>query len=601
MQQKFVIDTNFFISGFQTLPSSYKDFAKIYQSLGIEVYIPVEVKNELRFYVQREILPYIKVIESNEKKFQSFMKELYRVTANLPQKPDLKVIFTANNLDATIVSSDLKLLETAEKIGLKTLTNSAFVRLLAKEVKDSSEQKLLENLQNKLFAEEIRYSISSTNRYDPVKRIKKIFDTAISVATMREEEEKVETIDMKETHAFSIQALQLKQLLLETKEDLRKLEEDFKKEKYTELEIELSDRVREITDYLVDWKLAVEEIEDHPIYEDALVVLAKLQYLLIICLVEKKRLDIARVYMDKLMMILFQNSSITEQFILDVHLLRMVILLLSGQMQRLTSYFTPAFHERCIQNQREDIEKITRIIILLTVILTRGEIEEEAITEDFESIEFVNQLGFKFMELEKLHKALLMFEQSFYLAVNNEHKGLAIASLEYIKWLHYTGFKKATEKVYELYNYLVKKYPDLTGSYKLELELETSAKVLKNYITEDFINIEKAPKEIHAPLYCIGTTKYKSKQKSGTLIRVMNWATKCRIGIVDEKGALKEKAELGTIFYLIKGNIKVSPVSTYIKRKYKIELLLELQSQPEPIILTRSSTGWEIPLISKGA
>jgi len=123
----YVIDTNFFISGFQNNPSTYRQFAKILNEIKAEVAIPTYVKNELRFFVQREIVPHVKVKEIKDVDLQKFIRRLSDEATSLPQKPDLAVIYLAEKINATIVSSDLKLLEVAELIGLSTLTDSDFV------------------------------------------------------------------------------------------------------------------------------------------------------------------------------------------------------------------------------------------------------------------------------------------------------------------------------------------------------------------------------------------------------------------------------------------------------------------------------------------
>ena len=212
---KFVIDTNFFITGFQSQPNTFALFAQICSDLQCKIFIPHLIKNEMRYFLQREVLPYVELVKIDNEAFQHFLRKVYSLTANLPQKPDLSVIFLAHEEDATIVSSDLKLLEVAELLDIKTLTNSAFVRYLLTENRDDTHKQFLQNLEKRLFGEEIRYSVSSTNRYDPVKRIRKIFESALSVVREEYEERIDAQSDIPERDEFSIYALQLKELLEE--------------------------------------------------------------------------------------------------------------------------------------------------------------------------------------------------------------------------------------------------------------------------------------------------------------------------------------------------------------------------------------------------
>lgn len=598
MGNKYVVDTNFFITGFQAQPDTYSLFAEIYSSLNCEVLVPNLIKNEMRHYLQRVIIPHVKVIEIKETEFQKFLRMVHSHTANLPQRPDLSVIFVAYQEGCTIVSSDLKLLDVAELIGVKTLTNSAFARYLLNEVEDSLYQQFLQVLEKKLFAEEIRYSVSSTNRYDPVKRIRKIFESALSVA-LEEHEAKVDTFaDIPEREEFSIYSLQLKELIEEIQRDLPSLAADFKEDRFYALEHELISRDKEITDFIVDWKIAIENIEDHPIYNKALEVLGKIQYLLCICLIENKKIELARVYMDKLMLLLFQNTKMDEQYSMDIHLLRMIILLLAGQFDRLASYFIPAFEDQCQQSNRPDIANLIHALILLSVVLSRGEVEETATIAEYDSIEFINQLGFKFMTLGKIKKAELMFAQTFYLALNNNQKGLCIASLEYLTWIYFAGRTKTKTLIEKLYETLVKKFPEIKSSYEPKLKLQRSQKILNTLTTNNkFVDLEKLDTAFKATHYYLSEAYMKLDKKKVSIIKLINWELQVRIGLIDEHGEYSQKMDFGTVLNLLSGKYAIELPSNYIQRKYGVDLLLKVDYSSEPVIVIKSASGWEADYI----
>ncbi|MHA1685089.1 MAG: hypothetical protein ACTSYD_01645 [Candidatus Heimdallarchaeaceae archaeon] len=592
---KFVIDTNFFITGFQSQPNTFALFAQICSDLQCKIFIPHLIKNEMRYFLQREVLPYVELVKIDNEAFQHFLRKVYSLTANLPQKPDLSVIFLAHEEDATIVSSDLKLLEVAELLDIKTLTNSAFVRYLLTENRDDTHKQFLQNLEKRLFGEEIRYSVSSTNRYDPVKRIRKIFESALSVVREEYEERIDAQSDIPERDEFSIYALQLKELLEEVQKDLHSLAYDFEEERFSVLESELISRDKEITDFIVDWKLAIDDIEDHIIYNKALEILGKIQYLLCICLIENKKLDLARVYMDKLMLLLFQNTDANEQYGMDVHVLRMIILLLSGQYDRLSSYFIPAFEDKCRESNRPDIANLIHALILLSVILSRSSVEETAQIVEYESIEFINQLGFKFMTLNKIKKAELMFTQTFYLALNNNQKGLCIASLEYLTWIYFTGRTKTRSCIENLYSALIKKFPDIKSSYSPNLKLLKTTQHLTQFSTNgQFLPIKQLDQAFRATYYYLDESYIKLNRKKVTLIRLMNWDLQVRIGLIDENNEYTHRMDFGTILNLVDGKFAVEIASNYIQRKYGVELLLKIDYTSRPVIAIKSTSGWEI-------
>ena len=593
---RYVIDTNFYISGFQSQPNNFSKLGKTFKDINLEVFLPSLIKNEMRFFLLREILPNVKeeIIDPND--FQKFLTRLYKLTTNLPQKPDLSVIYAAEKLNATVVSSDLKLLETAELLGLATLTNSAFLSLVIEDNNDSNQEPFLKELENRLITAEIRYSVESTNRYDPVKRIRKIIDSAISVIRTEYEEKlsQVSKSDLEESDGFSIESLQLKELLTEIQSDFHKLDEDFKQGQHKELEGELIFRVQEITDSLVEWKLAVDKIEDHGIYKEALLLLGRLQYLACICLIENKKIDLARVYMDKLLMILLQSSDASKEYGLDVHFLRMILLLLSGQIQRLNSYFTPAFEDECTQYQRPDVINVLRALILLTVVLGGNSAIETAKDLDLDNIEFINQLGFKFLQLEKLKKASLMFEQTFYLSLNTKNRGLCIASLEYLSWLYFTGYSHVKSKILSLYDILIKKFPEIKSSYKIELQVKNKPKDLEKYTTQNFVDLSSLPIDFKSALYCIGLGHMRSKNKITPIIKVMNWGIMARIAIIDENSEFTENSTLGNTIHLINGKFRITQASSYFRKDHDVELILQIDNLSEPTIMFRSPGGWEL-------
>ncbi len=593
---RYVIDTNFYISGFQSQPNKYPKFAKTIKDVKVEIFLPSLIKNEMRFFLLREILPHVKEEAVDPHKFQDFITKILKLTANLPQKPDLSVIHVADRLNATVVSSDLKLLETAELLGISTLTNSAFLRLIIADNKDHSQESFLKELENRLITAEIRYSVESTNRYDPVKRIRKIIDSAVSVIQSEYEEKlsQISRTDLEKVDGFSIESLQLKELLTEIQSDFHGLDEDFRQGQYKLLERELLSRVREITDYLVEWKLAVDKIEDHVIYNEALLLLGRLQYLACICLIENRKVDLARVYMDKLLMILFQSSDASKEYGLDVHFLRMIILLLSGQIQRLNSYFTPAFEDECNQYQRTDVVNVIRALILLTVVIGGNAAVEKAKDLDLDNIEFINQLGFKFMQLNELRKASLMFEQTFYLSLNSKNRGLCIASLEYLSWLYFSGYSQIKNKINSLYEVFVDKFPEIKSSYKVELQVTSRPKDLEEYITPDFVDLSALPIDFKSALYCVGVGQMRTKNKLTPIIRVMNWGIMARIAIVDENNEFTDNSNLGNIIHLINGRFKITLASSYFRKEHDVELILNMDSLSEHTLMFRSPGGWEL-------
>ncbi|MCK4845744.1 MAG: hypothetical protein KAS95_08730, partial [Candidatus Heimdallarchaeota archaeon] len=74
--RKFVLDTNFFISGFEKNPTDFPFFLQTIYDLGLEIYVSNHILQELRWYLRRRIRPPIQVIQVSMKKIRTFRKEL---------------------------------------------------------------------------------------------------------------------------------------------------------------------------------------------------------------------------------------------------------------------------------------------------------------------------------------------------------------------------------------------------------------------------------------------------------------------------------------------------------------------------------------------
>ena len=59
---KFVLDTNFFISGFEANPSDFGLFLDIITEMGIELYVTTYIMQEIRWYLRRRIKPPIQIL-----------------------------------------------------------------------------------------------------------------------------------------------------------------------------------------------------------------------------------------------------------------------------------------------------------------------------------------------------------------------------------------------------------------------------------------------------------------------------------------------------------------------------------------------------------
>jgi len=202
------------------------------------------------------------------------------------------------------------------------------------------------------------------------------------------------------------------------------------------------------------------------------------------------------------------------------------------------------------------------------------------------------------MQLEDLQKAALMFEQTFYLSLNSKNRGLCIASLEYLGWLYFSGFHPAKSVIQNLYEILIKKFPEIKSSYQVSLQVTSKPKDLENFTSSSYQPLSALAIDLKSPLYCVGISYMKEKNKIKPLIKVMNWGMMARIGIIDENQELIRNATLGNTIHLIDGKFKIVPASAHFRKQHDVELILHIDNVSQPTILCRSPGGWELTTIA---
>ena len=127
---KFVLDTNFFISGFEKNPSDFTLFLNIISDMGIELYVTSNILQEIRWYLRRRIKEPVKVLRIPIKDVREFKSSLDENNLSAPQINDLSNIIAAQNISGIVVSSDLKLVKTCESVNVPVLISSSFIFLL---------------------------------------------------------------------------------------------------------------------------------------------------------------------------------------------------------------------------------------------------------------------------------------------------------------------------------------------------------------------------------------------------------------------------------------------------------------------------------------
>ncbi|TFG34560.1 hypothetical protein EU527_02785 [Candidatus Thorarchaeota archaeon] len=243
------LDANFFISGFSERPKDVSIIREGADKIGAELWITRQVFQELRWYLRREVENIINIDETLSKDIKSFMESIQRPESSLPQPNDMSLILGAmRNKKSKIVTSDMKLLQTIQdlKLEVEGIVSSAYILELIESVDDEQMRKNLIQIRERIYNEEVRYSISRQESYDPVTRIRIIEDHALRV--LRTVKRPAEGLDRRLSKG---QPLFVLDFLEDIKKDVPTMFEDFQNGKYDSLALEIETVQNEIERLLI--------------------------------------------------------------------------------------------------------------------------------------------------------------------------------------------------------------------------------------------------------------------------------------------------------------------------------------------------------------
>lgn len=597
----YCVDTNFFITLYSAQPKDFKRLVAVLRKLRIKFVISDFVQREMRWYMRRHIEPHVKIEAVDKRKLAEYEANLKRKLGSLPQTPDVSVIFVAEKLKIPVVSSDLKLVETAEKIGIKTFMNSAFAIFLKNQLEDAEDKALLDEVYSKLFAEEISYSVKGQHVYDPVVRIKKIMDSALEVVKSQQELEQLSTVHVAETSSegksepqFEYQEYEdLKQLTTETRTDLSDFLEMFEEGRFKDLKVVLDDHSDMLMDRCTEVRL-LGVPETDLVYREAITTLAHLLLLGAAVDLNLQNLKEAEAKVDLLLLLIFEIREAADRLEIEVHLQRIIIFFLTGQLKRLNIYFSPNFMQRCRENNREDVVELLRTFAIISAVLTNNEAEKSAQAQDLSEIEFIIQLGYQFVSIGKPKKAWLLFEQAIYMSINSKMTGLLYALFEIMLPLHYSsdGFSPSLP---DLLAYTKKQIQGIDlKSYEQRLKLKTSFDPSILIRRQKSVNALPSSYQGFLDVLSVEQTSFKNLGRAN-LVKVVDWQSLTLVGIIDPSLTLGEDLTVGTSVRIVSGKVRLVEPPKRLKERTGVTLLIVCMKDPRFIVRRAGTISFAKP------
>jgi len=582
----FIIDTNFFISGFSTSPRAYKEFNDVLKNLEIQIQVTDFVIDEMRWYMRRSIEPLIEVVKTDNAKLSSFCTSAQnKVDIQLPQLPDMSLSYLNSINNNPIVSSDWRLVEVSQKLGQTAMMNSAFLLSLIEKATNKKDSNILSRLHEKIFADEITYSVESKGRYDPVVRIQKIMDSALDV--IRNQSPNTESPQPSQNEIYDFQEyIELKNFVKIVRTDISYYIDMINEGKYNQLNFELNEIVNRLTDLITEVRMQI-FTEDDLIYKEALTTLAHILLLKSTIAIGEHRLSDAQSFIDQLFIIMLENSEVEDRLDIEVHLQRITIFLLTEQINRLKIYFTPSFIELCIKRNRQDILELHRILSIIMTIITTKSVEEAAIAKSSNEIEFVLQLAVQFISVGKLEIAWLLLHQSIILSQNANDDTHIRSIIEILLPLSFSDNMKfepdfntilssasSTFKSIQLSDYQIKNQP--IDTQKLIIDPSKYLDISEfNPIFQDFLDV-------------ISSSEISFKTiGNAILVKTIEWENKLIIGILDPSLQIDQNLKVGTSIKIHSGQFKLVKSSQSMKQSRNIDLLLIPKSMDVKFIIRR--------------
>ncbi|MHA1303119.1 MAG: hypothetical protein ACTSQE_07185 [Candidatus Heimdallarchaeaceae archaeon] len=516
-QSSFVLDTNFFISAFEKAPNNFNRFLSSSEELRIELLTSNLIIKELRWYLRRRIQNKVKVIKISMKELRTLHDQLQKKGIPIPQFPDLSNILIAKMYNATVITSDLKLIKACEFTNTPVLMSSSFAILLKERAKSFKVKEFFEKLYDTILSDEIQYSVEQSEIYDPVYRIKKIQLYAIKVLQELPSIQNHTETQTKGTFHLLTEENELLELINEIEFEfptyLKHLREAHNLEA---LRVELKDIYIHLIDSTLQLRIALKN-KKSSIIDLSIRIKARILFVLSIVEFTLLNLDELESTINILGELAASSPELVSDLFMDLQFLRMVFLLISDNFERLNGYFTENFILLCKTEEREDLVKLTRTIIFAATVIESGLIDKKASLEGRDETSLLIQLGYILLQLKDYEKALLLLLQSHYLAAYRKDIELMRDTLELLIVVHYCTGERITEEIEQGIEDLkamnIYDLPTIAPQKQTNLDL---------FLLKDLTKLKEAPVQLQRWFYIYDYTIVSKEEEAKIIIFAIN-------------------------------------------------------------------------------
>ncbi len=579
------LDANFFISGFSDRPKDVFLIKEACEQVGMELWTTRQVFQELRWYLRREVEQIISIEETLKKDIKEFMSSIPRPESSLPQANDMSLILAAmRSKNSKIVTSDLKLLNTIQDLKVKAdgIVGSAFVLELVEKLEDEKLKKQLIKIRERIYGEEVRYSISRQESYDPVTRIRIIEEHAMKV--LRTVKRPAEALEPKLAKG---QPLFVLDFLEDIKAGIPTMFEDFKLGKYDVLANEIEAVQNEIERLLIVSTLTEERDTHDQLVGHAADLTLFLYYLETICHLYRGTRDgveDALAVSDEAFRLLMFTGVQDDALKASVFFARILISLIREDYEDI-DYFYSLYDSMLKRTGLEDMMETSEGLYVTMQILrefmggfslTKSRLEYPDAT-----IAMLNDISKYCIQFDDHDNAWQLSVNAYKIGVAYGKEDAALASFQMLYKVSSSShdrFKPALEKIAEnALKMFVKKGWKTSEVTPILNEVQGNIPPMELKITEGRQSFEKLPDELKGWMDVLSL-----EQIDDTITMIVrNDSIQARVGIVVSGHPELHELRTGHKVALTHGEFTIRKASDEVIKRYAVMLIVEPSESAE--------------------
>lgn len=572
------LDANFFISGFSERPKDVFLIKEAADKVGIDLWITRQVFQELRWYLRREVEQIITIDETLKKDIKELMESIKRPESSLPQPNDMSLILAAmRSKNSKIVTSDLKLLNTIEdlKLQVEGIVGSAFVLSLIESLDDEALKNKLNVVRERIYGEEVRYSISRSEAYDPVTRIRIIEEHAMKV--LREVKRPAGTLEKELAHG---QPLFVLDFIEDIKAGMPTMFDDFIKGKYESLAREIEAVQTEIERLLIVSTLTEDRQTHEKLVGHAADLTLFLYYLEMICHLYRGTRDgveDALAISDEAFRLLMFAGVKDNNLKASVFFVRIVIAIIREDYEEIDYYYSlydSLLHRLGLEDMMETSEGLYVTMQILRKFMGGFSLTKSKLDYPDVTIAMLNDIAKYSILFDDNENAWQLAETAYKIGVAYGKEDGALSSflmLYKVSSSMHDKLKPGLEKIAEhALKFFVKKGWDTSSITPILNEIQGTMQPIEIKASETPVAVSKLPEELNGWMDVLSVETINDTD----MLVVRNERMHARVGIdVSQHPELKE-LKTGHKIALTKGKFSITEASEEVRKDFSVFVII---------------------------